>query len=292
LLLRDTERAPAPSRPKTGGRATPASTLAPGETEAEVHVSSSAAVSSSSGSAAALAQKLSVLGAGARDRAELEAELLAAPSAELVAKRPELEELLRRSPRLAPGAARAFRKLDDRESLFVVSRALVVCPEDSSVREALREGAECGHAARREVSLLALASLHDERAIDLARSALDDASAPPRVRAAGAWALAQDADHAPSTALATARTLAQTPAEDGHLRAEALHLLAASPPAPQDRALALAALAEPSVSPEVALAAARLALVAGEDRAAVARALAAHPNPRCGQAARVLQEAP
>ncbi len=140
---------------------------------------------------------------------------------------------------------------------------------------------------------MALASAKDERAPELAVSALEDASAAPLVRAAGAWALAQDPERAPSGALAAARSLAAAPAEDAHLRAEALHLLAEAPDA-QDRALAARTLSERGAPAEVALAAARLALRAGEERRAVARALAAHEDPRglCARAAKTLEEAP
>lgn len=298
-LLREGETAvakrPATAGPEGGGR----TLLAPGIVETEVRVSSSGARTSESGGGAAhLAESLSAIGATARDQAEIEAELVAAPRSELVAMRPQLEDLLRRSPALAPGVARAFARLDDRESLFVVSRALVLCPDDASVREALVAGAEGSHAARREVSLLALGSTRDERAIDLARTALEDTSASPRVRAAGAWALAHDAERAPSSAFAAARSLAGTQAEDAHLRAEALHLLATRTatraPDAQDRALAASTLSEPAASPELALAAARLALEAGEDRATVARALAGRNDPGGlrARAARALQEAP
>ncbi len=236
----------------------------------------------SSSPAVGMAAKLSVIGAAAQDRAELEAELLAARKAELVQMRPQLEDLLRRRPELARGAARAFAKLDDRESLFVVSRALVVCASDPDVKTALREGAKCGHAARREVSLIALASSRDEESLGLAQTALEDAAAAPCVRAAGAWALALDAEHAPPAAFSAARSVAQAPAGDPHLRAEALHLLAAKTTTrslgPDERALAAQTLSEAEAPVELVLAAARLALEAGEDRASVARSLASRKD--------------
>jgi len=140
---------------------------------------------------------------------------------------------------------------------------------------------------------MALAAARDERAPELALSALGDAGASPLVRAAGAWALAQDVARAPSGALAAARSVAAAPGEDAHLRAEALHLLAEAPDA-QDRALAASTLSEHGAPAEIALAAARLALRAGEERGVVARALAAHEDARglCARAARTLEEAP
>jgi hypothetical protein len=243
------------------------------------------------GSGQAIATRAVAFVAAKTGRDQLEAELLATKKSDLLAARPRLEKLLRDRPDLAPGVARAWKKLDDREELFVLSRALVLCAKDSEVRATLVDAASGGRPAQRETALLALSSARDEATPELARAALEDAAAAPTVRAAGAWALAADPEHAPADTLATARALGSSTSEDGHLRAEALKLLATTPE-PADRALALNVLSEPGATPEVALAAARLALHAGEDRTRVARALAARRDPTglCARAAQALAE--
>jgi hypothetical protein len=231
-------------------------------------------------------------------RRSLEAELLGEGQGALLARRGELERRLRDHPELAPGAARAFAKLGDREEAFVVSRALVGEEQDPEVRSvllaaAVAPGSSSDVVARRESALLALASAHDPQASPLALAALEDRETVANVRAAGAFALASDAEHAPPGALDAARAVAASPAEDAHLRAEALHLIAAAA-LPQDRSLADAALADTSAPPELALAAARLALVTGEDRTTVAAALATREDPHglCAAAAKTLGGAP
>jgi hypothetical protein len=226
----------------------------------------------------------------ARSCSELEAEVVAnAPREEPSALRVALERELFEHPELAPGAAHALLRLDDRERAFAVSRALAGFAGMADVRAALDEAAASGSAARREAALIALPT--DVASLALARSGLDDASAAPTVRAAAAFALARgleslgDADKA--SVLATAREIAADAASDPHLRAESLHLIAAGA-SPPDGELAAKALGD--TSPEVALAGARLALATGAERSQVAAALASHSDRACGVAARILTD--
>jgi hypothetical protein len=284
VLLRDQERPRAAERTASKAVAVNTRTLATPHARLEVHATIER-------SAEEVARKLSARAAAIDDRAELEAELLAASRSELLQGRARLEKLLRDRPELAPAAARAFEKLGDRETLFVISRALVEHAADADVRATLLDAARNSEPAHREIALMALASARDAEALPLAESALGDTSAAPGVRAAGAWALARDAGHAPASAFAAARALAASPAEDPHLRAEALHLVAETPDA-SDCTLAEAMLAEPGAPAEVVLAAARLALAAGTDKAAVARALGAHDDRLCAYAARTIEGNP
>ncbi len=242
-----------------------------------------------SASAQGIATRAVAFAATRTGQDQLEAELLATKRRDLLAARPRLEKLLRDRPDLAPGVARAWKKLDDREELFVLSRALVPCANDPAVHTTLVDAATSGSSAQREIALLALSSARDEATPSLARAAFEDGGAAPTVRAAGAWALAADLDHAPADAFATARAIGSSPSEDGHLRAEALGLLARAPES-ADRALALSALSEPDAPAEVALAAARLALHTGEDRTRVAQALATRRDPTglCARTAQAL----
>jgi hypothetical protein len=289
-LIREGDAARA-SRGTPGKPATAALLATPGETRSALRVSSAIALEGAH--AQGIARSLAAFSATRAERQKLEAELLAEKKAELLASRPRLERLLREKPALAAGAARAWKKLGDRDELFVVSRALVGCAADPEVRPILLEAAAGGDPAHREIALLALASARDEQALPLASAALEDAAALPAVRAAGAWALAASDAEAPPSAVSTARAIAASPSQDPHLRAEALHLIACAPGS-RDRALADGVLAEDAAPAELTVAAARLALEAGEDRAQVARALAARSDPTglCARAASMLEGSP
>jgi hypothetical protein len=290
LLVPEPGRAGA--RPFIAKRVAPA-VAKESEGSAVLACSSSVAPSPSAALAlAAIARKVGARAAAASETARLERELLASPSEpDKVGLRVRLERLLRERPELAPAAARAFARLDDRESLFAISRALVGCADQPEVRAVLDAAAASGPAARREVALIALPP--DAPALALAGSGLADASAAPTVRAASAYALARGYDALPeserASSLGTARALAGTPSEDPHLRAEAFHLLArAAAPgdaSSSDASLAAAALAEPGANAELALAAAHLALATGAASSDVAAALARFPERACALAA-------
>jgi hypothetical protein len=224
----------------------------------------------------------------AEENAALEAELVEHASTEPPsALRVRLERLLLDRPELAPSVAHAFLRLEDRERVFALSRALVTCGEDPEVRPTLLAAARDGAPAQRESALLALAP--DVESLALARSALADAEAAPTVRAAGAFALARGfealSDPERRAALADARSLAE--ASDERVRAEALQLLARAA-SPEDADLASRALDDGSSGSEVALAAAHLALATGKSPDDVARALAGHPDRMCALAASTL----
>ncbi|HZU99602.1 MAG TPA: hypothetical protein VFF73_23025 [Planctomycetota bacterium] len=243
-------------------------------THGEVHVNEAVDPSEPG---ARLAAACSRLARTSSDRSELEAELLAASPSEVARARPRLEKLLRDRPELAAAAAQAFSRLHDREELFAISRALVEHAALPEVHSALVAAAANGETARREVALMALADAKDEQVPALATSALADTTSPALVRAAAAFALSLDVAHAPPEAFAAARALASTQGADAHARAEALHLMALAP-ATGDGELASSVLAESDAPAELALAAARLAIQSGQDRASVARALAAHKD--------------
>ena len=257
--------------------------------EAVIDVESEAAPSSATQSAlASIGAKLVGARSLASEGAALEAGLIEhardeAPSA----LRVRLERLMLDRPELAPWVARAFLCLEDRERVFVLSRALVACGEDPEVHAVLLDAARDGAAAQRESALLALAP--DGESLALARTALVDEGAAATVRAAGAFALARglDALSGPDrhAALADARTLAS--AGDQRVRAEALHLLARAA-SPEDADLASRVLDDGSTSPEVALAAAHLALATGKSPEDVARGLARRPDRACALAASTL----
>ncbi|HZU95495.1 MAG TPA: hypothetical protein VFF73_02225 [Planctomycetota bacterium] len=258
-------------------------------THFDVH---SSRASSACGDAAlvSIGRKLTGRAGRARSCADLEAEIVAnAPREEPSALRVALERELLEHPELAPGAAHALLRLDDRERAFAVSRALAGFVGTADVRAALDEAAASGSAARREAAFIALPP--DAASLALARCGLDDASAAPEVRAAAAFALARGldslGDRDKASVLATARGIAGEAATDPHLRAESLHLIAAAA-SPSDGDLAAKALGD--ASPEVALAGARLALATGAERSQVAAALASHTDRACGVAARILTD--
>src|SRR4051812_7805414 len=131
---------PAPGRaPRPGVRplVVPAIT-APPPGETAVLACSSVAPDDSAGAAlASIGRKLAARAAVADAASRLEAELVATPAnADKAGLRVRLERLLRERPELAPGVVRAFAKLEDRETLFVVSRALVECSDRADVRAA------------------------------------------------------------------------------------------------------------------------------------------------------------
>ncbi len=146
---------------------------------------------------------------------------------------------------------------------------------------------------------MALSGSGDPALVQLERSTLGDGAAPASVRAAAAFALSRDWDALEPTegtaALSAARAVGAEAGASSHLRAEALHLVARSHEGRNetdaaDLALARSVLAEPGPD-ELALAAARLALLSGEDRNKVARALVARgtdPRGPCALAASTL----
>jgi hypothetical protein len=230
-----------------------------------------------------------------RDQAALEAELatFAEQCANPVELRVRLDRLLLERPDLARGAARALARFSERERAFAVARPLLVAAKDPEVASALIAATRPDRPeGQREAALTALAQVPGPAALDAARSAFEDASAPPSVRAAGAYALSARLGELDDTSslVAAARRIAFSPAEAPRLRAEALHLIASTTAAPgDDLALARAALADASTD-EVALAAARLALARGEDRAAVSKILAARGTPAAARAGEVLAQ--
>lgn len=257
---------------------------------ADSHVESRLASASAlaAGRSLALAAHAATAPAVARARSEADAHSLEAMltdlanhpprGRELMSLRHELERLLRARPDLAPAVARAFDRLDDRLTLFALSRALVTSLADPEVRSKLEADARSSTLeARREIALRALAGTGDPALVELERATLADSAAPASVRAAAADGLALDRERADPSTASNARSSARELAATGHdplARESALHLLASAGPTADDARLARSVLADPSSPTRVALAAARVALAAGDDRAALARALA------------------
>jgi hypothetical protein len=236
---------------------------------------------------ASLGSKLAARARSANGAAALEADLLArAKNEEPSALRVGLDKLLHDRPDLAPGAARAFTRLDDRERVFALSRSLAAYVAQPEVEATLEQAARSGPPAQREAALLALPEPRE-----LALDAFASATAPATVRAAGAFVLAESyaslGPAAREAALTGAREIAGDAAKDGHLRAEALHLLARAA-CPGDAGLAARTLGETGSTAEVALAAAHLALAAGTAPGEVASALATRPERECAVAVTTL----